>query len=226
MAAEPSPLKPPVPGAGDGRDRRRGDVQVANAVVVRFRNQHVPGGVDGQAARKVQHRRCGGAVCESGLTAARDGRDDTVRVDAPDAMIGLIADVDVPGRIRDGVSRKEEAGRGRRSAIAGEAFAADTGDGLDDPGLPVDTADAVLAGFGDVDAAVRPDADVIGLVERCDVGREPVAVSSTSDGVDRCGQVRVTGQRARGRMPRAADTTTGASPRASSMPSELTKGSS
>ncbi len=103
--------------------------------------------------------------------AAGDGGDDVrFRVDAAHAVVVHVGDVEIAGsRIERDVARHVQVRAGRRAAvadvlrIAGHAVARH---GVDQPGLGVDHAHAVVQRVGDVDVAVGRGGDRAGRVQR------------------------------------------------------------
>src|SRR6185503_15353830 len=87
-----------------------------------------------------------------------------------DAVVVHVGDVEVAGARVDGdVARHVQVRAGRRPAVA-DLFAIASrpvaGDGVDQPGLRVDDAHAVVQGVGDIDVAVRRGGDRTRSVQR------------------------------------------------------------
>ena len=101
-----------------------------------------------------------------------------------DAVVDLVADVDVPGGIHDDLPRDVELRRGRLSAVAREPGRARAGDGRDVPAD--DLPDTVVERVGDVDRSLRVDGDAAGSVQLRGGGLPAVArVSSGTRPRDR-----------------------------------------
>src|SRR5262249_56444640 len=104
--------------------------------------------------------------------AVAGGRRDEprARVDAADAVVMHVGDVDVAGRAFDGdVARHVQVRADRGTAVAdvvGIAREAVAGDRVNQTGLRVDQAHAIVQRVGDVDVAVGGDGDRARRVER------------------------------------------------------------
>ena len=86
-----------------------------------------------------------------GAVAGYGGDDAGGGVDAADAMVGGVGEVEVAGGVDGEAVRKGESGGGGGAVVSGEGWSAGTGDGGDDAGGGVDAADAVVVGVGEVE---------------------------------------------------------------------------
>src|SRR5262249_57329722 len=110
----------------------------------------------------LESRRGGRAAVarEPWLTAACEGADPAVGIDAADAVVLGVGDVDAPV-CGDGDSARRVQLRLRRwAAVAGVALRPRSGDSGDDA-VRVHTPDPVVVAIGDVDAAVRAQRDPV-----------------------------------------------------------------
>ena len=174
--------------ADQGGDGAGGGVHLADAEAVLL--AHVQVVVDVEADR-VRHQRGGlyrrTAVAVGGaLAVAQHGGDDAgAHVDAADAVVGVVADVQVAARVegqvlgvveggvRGGaavavIAHQAEAGAGERAAGApfGRVVARRvTGEQVDDAGARVDAADVAGPFVGQVDVAAGVDRHSAGAVE-------------------------------------------------------------
>ena len=113
-----------------------------------------------------------GAVvaAEAGHAGADDGGDDVHRVDHPDALVGLVGDVHVAGRVEGGRGRQVEQGHRGRAAVAAEGAHAVAADGLEGGGGRVELHQLGVVPGGDDEGAARRHGHVRGVVERGQVG--------------------------------------------------------
>ena len=111
-----------------------------------------------------------------GFASASHRRDDAGWIDAANAMIAGIGDVDVAKPVGLHIHRSVQAGLVRGSAIAAVSGAAGSGDAGDH--AVRNFADAMIRGIGDIQHAVRIQGDAHGTVQRGAVGGSAIARGS------------------------------------------------
>ena len=93
---------------------------------------------------------------KTGYAIAGDGGDDPRRIDLADAMISGVGDVEIAGAVGEDGGRRVELGGGGGVVVSRKTGYAIAGDNGAASGW-VDTADAMVAGIGDVDGISRGD---------------------------------------------------------------------
>jgi hypothetical protein len=97
------------------------------------------------------------------MPPSRDGRDDAGRINASDAVVSGIRDVEIAERVDRHASGKVDLGAGRGAAVAREPRRPGARDG-DDGARSIDASDAVVERIGDVEVAERVDRDAGGAI--------------------------------------------------------------
>src|SRR5581483_9184736 len=147
-------------GAGEGRDDAVGGAHRTHDVVVLVGDVEVARGIERDGDGEVEGGLRRGAVVAAvaGAAVPGDGRDDAGRgIDAANAVVELIGDVEAAGAIDGEAEQSGERGLGGGAAIADgvgllRAGGAAAGEGRDHA-TGIDVAHDVAAGAGDVEAA-------------------------------------------------------------------------
>jgi hypothetical protein len=176
--------------SGDGGDVA-GGVELADAAVASVSEGEEAGGRESGGAGRVERGGGGGAVVAGEALGAvtSDGGDDAGGgIDAADAVVGGVGEVEVAGGVDGEALWEREGGADGRVGVAGEPEGASTGDGGDDAGTGGNAADEMVVGVGEV--------EVVGGIEgkalrRVDGGLDSGAVvagdslcAGTGDGGD------------------------------------------
>src|SRR5207248_208705 len=140
--------------------------------------------VHGHAERAVQGGggRRGAVAAVTRDAVAGDRRDIARLVDLADALIQVVAEVEVARRVDGGALRPVNLGRGGRAAVAAEAVDAGAAVVGDQAGPGCDLPDVAVEGAADVDVARRVDRHALRLLHvRC--GRRPAVASVVGDAI-------------------------------------------
>src|ERR1700678_1533333 len=129
-------------------------------VVVGVGEVKVVGGVKSEGGGGIDGGGCGGALVAGeplGADACEGGDDAGGSVDAADAVVTGVGEVEIVCGVECYGGGKVELGRGCEGVVAGEAWDAGSRDGGDDAGDEIKFADAVIVGIGYV--------EIVGSVE-------------------------------------------------------------
>src|SRR5207248_1789328 len=114
--------------AGDSADGAGGGVEAAHPAVQPVGDVEIAGAVEHYAVGLVE-RRPGGGAAIAGIALfaiAGDGGDDAARrIDAADAVVEGVGEIEVGGAVKGDIERAVQQCRLRRPAVTGKAFLAD-----------------------------------------------------------------------------------------------------
>ena len=128
-------------------------------------------------------------IGEAGLSVAGERIDVSVGADAADAVILVVGDVQITGRVEGDAEGIVDARLAGESAVAAKSGRAGAGNGSDDS-VGVDLADAVLLRFRKVDDAARVDGDAPGVDAGGKSGGAVIGVrAAAGDGGDDAGAI-------------------------------------
>jgi len=126
------PGEPVGSASGHRRDHARRGGHLPDAGVAKVGDVEISIRIERNAARLRELRRSGRPAVAEGRTAAGVGRDDARRRGhLPHAVVGLVGDVDVPGRVHRNAARVEDACGGCRCTVTEVAAGSVAGDGAD-----------------------------------------------------------------------------------------------
>ena len=160
-------------------------------VVLRIRDEDIAIKVEAEMFRTV-HRGEARVAAVAGaalLTRADQGADRSVRIDEPQRIAAPFQDVNLTERISDDGARIVERRLGGFGTFWRDALATIAGDGVNEAGLPIDGADAVVVEVGEIQLLVQAQRHAVNAAECRVNGRPAVAceslLTSADDSADR-----------------------------------------
>lgn len=153
--------KPTGAASGDSCDDSRGAINSANAVVTHIGDVQIPLDIECQSRRIHESRRRGqtSITAESRFSRSRHRSDDSIAINAPNAVVAIIGDVEISLCVGDHVGGRSQHSLQSRLTVAVESrpIRSQTGDARDDPGGGIDLSDDLIGGLSNIQVPLGVD---------------------------------------------------------------------
>ena len=183
----PGPALLPI--ASEGRDDAGLQVQAAYALILNIRDEQAAFAIQEAIVRLPQLRQHTGATVATvpwDTSPGHRGDDTGGGIDFADSGIQPVHDVDVPVGIHIERVQVIQCRFCGRAAVTRVALTTAAGNGGDNPGILVDTADGVGAPVGNIQVAGSVEGTPIGFADQCLSGRATVAGVASLASPDYC----------------------------------------